>query len=406
MANGSSLAVFPRRVLRTAAIVCRTAAIVCALGVAIGCVAQSPYKAQGGLVYEPSLVSGDRLFAEPIADAEIPWVRINEPSANMRKYVAATVGDIRAPTRRFNELFRNLAQDGFFKAVYTADSTLTAAETFMARGGNCLSYTNMFVALAREAGLDARYQIVAVPPSWDADAGFLIRYTHINVLVRNVSLNYRPGDDVIVDFNDVHPDPDYPRKEVSDAYAESLFYANQSVNLLREKQHRESFAYLRRAIEIAPENEDLWINLGAFYATQEDYRSSIEAYEVALQIDPRNRAAYSGLARSHANLGDFEQATFYEDKVRRYREGNPYYHYALAQAAFEDADFEQSLRYIEAAIDLRGRTPRFHLFKGLVHQRLGDAEEAEESFKRAQRFGIDRRVKLQMVRAFAGVAAS
>ncbi len=399
MANGPSVAAFPRRILRAAA-------AVCVLGAAVGCAVQTPFMVQGGAVYEPSLITGERLFAEPIGEHEIPRVRVNEPSPNMRKYIAATVGGIRAPTRRFNELFRNLSQDGYFKAVYTADDTLTAAETFQARGGNCLSYTNMFVALAREAGLDARYQIVDVPPSWDADAGFLIRYTHINVIVEGVSLNYHPGDAVIVDFNDVHPDPDYPRKEVSDAYAESLFYANQSVNLLREGQYRKSFAFLRRALEIAPENVDLWINLGAFYATQSDFPSSAEAYEVALQIDPRSKAAFSGLARSYANAGDDERAAFYEEKVRQYREGNPYYHYALAQAAFEDADYERSLSYIETAIGLRARTPRFHLFKGLIEQRLGDSEAAEQSFRRAQRFGIDRRVKLQMVRAFSGVAAS
>ncbi|MEQ8859200.1 MAG: tetratricopeptide repeat protein [Pseudomonadales bacterium] len=399
MANVAMVSAVPRRALGAVA-------TVCAIVFAMGCAMQTPFKLQGDLLFEPSLISGERLFGEPLAVEELPRYDILEPSANMRKYVAATVGDIRSSSRRFRELFRNLSQDGYFKAVYSADTTLTAADAFQSRGGNCLSYTNMFLALAREAGLTAEYQIVDVPPSWDADSGFLIRYTHINVLVRGVSLDYRPGDSIVIDFNDVHPDPDYPQQVVSDAYAESLFYANQSVNLLRVQQYRESFAFLRRALEIAPENVDLWINLGAFYATREDFQSSIDAYDVALQIDPRNKAAFAGLARSYANAGDFEQAAFYEDKVRRYRERNPYYHYALAQAAFADDDFERSLGYIQAAIGLRFRTPRFHLFKGLVEQRLGRPEAAEESFRRAQRYGIDRRVKLDMLRSMSGVAAS
>ncbi|MDZ7670778.1 MAG: hypothetical protein U5Q16_15630 [Gammaproteobacteria bacterium] len=141
-----------------------------------------------------------------------------------------------------------------------------------------------------------------MPASWDADSGFLIRYTHINVVVQGVRLDKQPSQSVIVDFNAVHPEGDFSQRIVSDEYAESLYYANKSVNLLRADRLRQGFAYLRRALEIAPENADLWVNLGAFYATLEDYESSIEAYQVARQIDPRNKSAVAGMARSYAML--------------------------------------------------------------------------------------------------------
>jgi Flp pilus assembly protein TadD len=206
---------------------------------------------------------------------------------------------------------------------------------------------------------------------------------------------------VIVDFNIVHPDPDYPRKAVSDEYAESLFYANQSVTLMRDKRPRQSFAHLRRAIEVAPHNVDLWINLGAFYAIERDFDSSIEAYEVALQLEPRSKAAFSGLARSYSNAGNEEMAAVYQEKVRNYRERNPYYYYALAQGAYEVADYESSLDYINAALQLKRRTARFHLLKGLVEHRLGDVDAARDSMQRAQRYGLDRSVKLDLLRSLA-----
>jgi Flp pilus assembly protein TadD len=400
MWNIATVLATPRtRRIRAAAMICFTLAIG-------GCALQSPFRLTGQLDYDESLVSGERLFAAPVPADELPNVAINEPSEAMLDYVANTVRERRLASQKVRDLFSGLDKDGYFKSVYSANRTLTAAETFEARGGNCLSYTNMFVSLARAAGLDARYQVVDVPPSWDADAGFLIRYTHINVLVRNINLEARPGHEVIVDFNIVHPDPDYPRREVSDEYAESLFYANQSVTLMRDKQPRESFSYLRRAIEIAPENIDLWINLGAFYATQGDFGSSLEAYDVALQLDPRNKAAFSGLARSYANVGNLEMAAVYEEKVRNYRQRNPYYHYALAQSAYEDADFESSLGYINTAIDLRRRTAQFHLLKGLVQQQLGDTEAARDSLRRAERYGLDRSVKLDLLRSLAGVNSS
>lgn len=371
-----------------------------------GCALHAPFR--GDLDYKPSLISGERLFDEPLASNELPRVSIAEPSEAMREYVETTVGTTRQMSSRFMKLFAGLSEDGYFEAVYSANTTRTAAETFESKGGNCLAYTNMFIALARLADLNASYQIVDTPASWDADSGFIIRYTHINVLLRGVHLDDQPGnaDGVIVDFNDIRPDVDYRRRVVSDEYAESLFYANKSVNLLRTNQVRESFAYLRRALEVAPENVDLWINLGAFYATQGDFDSAIEAYQVALQIDPRHKPAYSGLARSYSNKGDFEQAAYYEERVRNYRVRNPYYHYALAQAAFEEAEFEESLEYINTAIGLKRRIPRFHLFKGLVELQLGESEAAESSFLKAQRYGLDRNVKLDMLRTMATVTSS
>jgi tetratricopeptide (TPR) repeat protein len=342
------------------------------------------------LDYPDWLLSGVRLYHDPIdLDAEVPKLDPTDPSDAMRAYVEALMVEGAPVSRRFRLLINGLARDGYFRTAYSAHQTLTAAETFEKMGGNCLSYTNMFIALAREAGLDAVYQVVDVPPAWDADAGFLIRYTHINVLIRNVRLDRAAEPATIVDFNEVQPAAEYPRRAVSDDYAKALYYANHSVALLRAGESRASFGHLRRAIETDPTNVDLWINLGAFYSVADDPGAAIEAYQVALQLDRNSKAAFSGLARNHASLGNVEPAARYQEKVRKYRETNAYYHFAMAQAAFDDADFEGSLEYINAAIDLKRRSPRFHLLKGLVQQKLGDHNAAAESFRRARRHGLD-----------------
>jgi Flp pilus assembly protein TadD len=364
-----------------------------------GCASTWYYDQDAELQYPDWLLSGERLFDAPVPAAAGPGMAIAEPSPEMRAYVASLVGAVRAPAGRFRALFGGLVRDGYFHSVYSANQTLTAAETFVERGGNCLSYTNMFIALAREAGLQASYQIVDVPPSWDADADFLIRYTHINVLLKNLRLEPGAQPQVIVDFNVVHPEDDYRRREVSDAYADGLFHANISISLLRDGLVKESFAHLRRALEIAPSNLDLWINLGAFYANQGDYEGAMAAYQVALQLNPNSRPAFSGLARSYANAGNEAQAAFYEQKVRNYRETNPYYHFAMAQAAYERSQFEESLAYVNAAIGLKRRAPKFYLLRALVEHQLGQPEAAAASLRRAQRFGLEQGDKAELLRS-------
>jgi transglutaminase-like putative cysteine protease len=76
-------------------------------------------------------------------------------------------------------------------AVFSKDSfgleydkaTRTAAETFRARRGNCLSFTFMFVLLARGVGLDARFQEVEIPPEWTFAKDTYILNRHINIHV-------------------------------------------------------------------------------------------------------------------------------------------------------------------------------------------------------------------------------
>ena len=122
-----------------------------------------------------ALLVGDVIFGEPVSVNEVPDVELLGVSDEMRAFIAEEVGTVRVPTVKFRRMFRGLHRDGYFAANYIADSTRTAADTFHHKSGNCLSYTSMFIALAREAGLDARFQLVQVPPNWDADSGYQFR---------------------------------------------------------------------------------------------------------------------------------------------------------------------------------------------------------------------------------------
>ncbi len=348
-----------------------------------------------------ALLVGDRIFGEPVEMDEVPDVDLLGVSEEMRAFIAEEVGTVRVPAVKFRRMFRGLTRGGYFEGNYIADSTRTAAETFHHRSGNCLSYTSMFIALAREAGLDARFQLVQVPPNWDADSGYLIRYTHVNLVLRGFMYDARTGKEFSVDFNDVLPDPDYPTEIISDETATSLFYANRSIFHLRSGEMRPAFAYLKKAINIAPDNADLWINLGAFYAKQDAFDQALASYEVALMLEPGNRGAISGLGRTHDVLGNRAEADRYNDQVRRYRQRNPYYHFAIAQTEFDRAHYDKALDAINTAIELKFRNGRFHFLKGLAEYKLGDLKSAQDSFQRASRFGNYRDLKQRYVSGFA-----
>ena len=76
---------------------------------------------------------------------------------------------------RSKQLIQAIMGDDHFRLIYD-ESTRTADERFRDRRGNCLSLTNLFVAMARHLGIDARYQEVEIPPDWSlAGQSFLLR---------------------------------------------------------------------------------------------------------------------------------------------------------------------------------------------------------------------------------------
>ena len=129
------------------------------------------------------LLNGAALFGEPVQVSESTALDPLQINDEMRAFV----GDItraKPQTARYRKLIAKLERHGYYDESYDPTLTSSASETFASKKGNCLSYTNMFVALARVANLDARYQLVHMRfPSWDVQGRLLIKNNHINVFV-------------------------------------------------------------------------------------------------------------------------------------------------------------------------------------------------------------------------------
>ena len=69
----------------------------------------------------------------------------------------------------------------------TTHITLTASEAFHTRRGNCLTFSNMFVAMARYAGLNAWYREVEIDPEWNSREDTLLVSLHVNAAARTAA---------------------------------------------------------------------------------------------------------------------------------------------------------------------------------------------------------------------------
>ena len=81
-----------------------------------------------GLDYDPRLITGETVFAEPVAPSELVSVDILATNSDMRAFVADAVGDVRNSSVKFKRLMRALVEAGYFNgSYYQPGLTLTSS---------------------------------------------------------------------------------------------------------------------------------------------------------------------------------------------------------------------------------------------------------------------------------------
>jgi Flp pilus assembly protein TadD len=355
----------------------RNTVIIAAASLAMAC-AGPGRRGEDGSVSETALLSGEPIFGRTIETASIRDPGMFELDDEMRAFVAENVDDSRANRERMRRLLSAMIESGLMSLDYDDAKTKTARQTFHDRVGNCMSFTALFVALAREADLEVTFQTVEVPPIWYADSDLVILNNHVNAMVKQ---NF--GSRVVVDFNVSELKGDYETREVSDEYALALYYNNLAMDALRHGNIEQSFRLLKKSIETYPDIAGNWANLGVIYSRNGEDDYAIAAYHKALDLDRRHRPSLTNLASIYKSRGDNERAEYYARQVRRYQDQNPYYHYYHALAAYNNGDLETAGEQLERAIELKHTEHRFYQLQGLIAERHGDRKMALESFEQA-----------------------
>jgi Flp pilus assembly protein TadD len=343
---------------------------------ALGC-ASAPLRREGvGITLDALLAGVPPGEAEPsalVADAQVLAV-----SPGMQDFLSEHVAHGADRVTRLRQLVSAIISGGSFRLQYD-ERTRTAAGTFQARKGNCLSFSSMFVALARQAGLSASYQEVDVPPDWSLDNETFVLNRHVNVL-----LDLGKEGEHVVDFNMDDFRTSYDRRAISDARALAHFYNNLAVEQMQAGDAVSALQYFRRAVGHDARFSPAWTNLGILYwrKGRADYAEA--AYLQALQADGRDLVAMSNLASLYERGGDQERAALFRSRVRDHRQRNPYYRFQLARQAFLAEDYEQAIGHLEYAIRQRKNEDQFYSLLGLAYMKKGDERAARRWLARAE----------------------
>jgi Flp pilus assembly protein TadD len=322
--------------------------------------------------------------AKPIPQ-QAQFLAVND---EMERFLAAHVSPRAGADVRLRQLTDAIMNPRTFGLQYDT-VTRTASETFRTRRGNCLSFSTMFVALARRAGLDADFQEVDVPPSWTLSNDTFVLNQHVNVHV-DIGLHGRR----VVDFNIADFRSSYDMRMISDARALAHFYNNVGVERMQAGDAASALVCFRKAVTEGDERfAAAWTNLGTLYSRYGDRVLAEAAYLEALAADHDDLVVMSNLARLYELNGDPARAAAFEKKVAEHRNLNPYYRYQLARQAYAAHRYDEAIGHLKYAVRKVRRERRFYALLGLAYLEKGDGRTARRWAALSERMGAADAVK-------------
>ena len=302
-------------------------------------------------------------------------------SDEMREFLDDNVGKRAGLSVKVKQLAHAIFNENEFGLRYD-EVTRTAAETFKARRGNCLSFTFMFVTMARGVGLDARFQEVEVPPQWTFANETYILNRHVNIHVDQGRLAPKAVDFNIADFK-----ADYDTRIISDQRALAHFFNNMGAELMQHGDVPGAFYAIRKAIT---ENDrsfaPAWDSLGTLYGRMGLFYHAEASFLQALEIDRSDLTAMANLTALYDRLGEPKLASRYRNKVTTHRMRNPYYRFQLARTAYHLEDYDLAINHLKYAVQKGRNDDRFCALLGLVYLQLGDEKKSRRWMARAEKY--------------------
>ncbi|MCU0290959.1 MAG: tetratricopeptide repeat protein [Thermoanaerobaculaceae bacterium] len=352
--------------------------LACVLVTAAACTTAREDVARKAITADELLAGGPLAVAgsQPTLVAEEEVLAL---TPEMRAFLDAHVDRKGGGKTKLHQLVSAMVEADSFGLEYD-EITRTASQTFRDRRGNCLSFSNLFVAMARDVGLDVEFQEVDIPPDWTFDKDTFVLNRHINIFVGLGSMPPR-----VVDFNIGDFKSTYDMWKVSDRRARAHFYNNIGVERMQAGDTAVALACFRKAIA---DNDagfsPAWTNLGTLYLRNGHPAHAEAAFLKALEASPTDLVAMSNLARLYERQGDRERAEAFQKRVTEHRRRNPYYRYKLALQAYRAQDYDSAIDHLKYAIGKRVNEDQFYYLLGLCYLRKGDQRAAGRWLARAE----------------------
>ena len=332
--------------------------------------------------------------APPPAPADVLAI----PAALKQQFREQVIDPTRLPNARLERMVDFLFSPQGLGMTYDAAANHTVAQAYATRKANCMSFTLLTVALAREAGLEAYGQQIEETLAWRRDQDTLYRTQHVNAGVRIRGRRLT----IDVAWNEVITRR--PPQPIGDERLVAHYYNNRAAELLEHGAVQDALRHAGMALQLDPGYATSWSNAGVMHLRNGDPARAQQAYRQALALDPDHPGALFNLVAFHQRAGEQDAVRPLQARLDAVQARDPFHHFLLATGFERDGDLQRAVRHYRQAIALHDGEHRFHFGLARAYFLLGDSRRAGRSLARARELsqGDTRRLyqaKLDVLRA-------
>jgi tetratricopeptide (TPR) repeat protein len=319
-----------------------------------------------------------------IDEAYAEGVHLEPPlrlSPQLRSLLRDKVGYAGTEKSRLLKVVRFVADSDGLGFQYQTQSSLTAEKAYAARRGDCMSYANLLVALARTLDVPVRYvRITQLPVTWEAGGRFF-ESSHMAVaLGRDASWEQA----VIVDFGNVHTSAwrFSLYDDVPDAEAFVLFQNNVAVQKLLAGDVSGAEHILRFFQDHAPGVPEIANNLSLVLLQTGKDREAMDLLHAAVERFPRFRPLFANAVQAARRLGDEAMATALEQRGRELLEEEPAWNFNEGMRSYHARAYSTAALRFEKALSADPDNVRLLAWSARAHLAAGNLRRGLEQVER------------------------
>jgi tetratricopeptide (TPR) repeat protein len=284
---------------------------------------------------------------------------------------------------------------------YRNRPTLTAEQAFHQRAGNCVTLVNLFIALARAAGLEAFPVEVEDLVVFSREGSTVVRSTHV---IGGLALGGQEhaGYMWTVDFLPGERKAYRKMFRISDRRHSALHYNSVAVEAMFDDDLAGAERLFEQALEFDRGTIEAWSNSAVLARRQGDLDTAFSRLEKALALDRGFMPALTNMASFHRLAGRPELARRYEQKALEAKLQNPYFLLDQALRHLQREEIDQAYELAQRARRADTGVPEVYLLLGRIDLARDRTARAERNFATARaksqelspayRHGVDRKI--------------
>ena len=327
----------------------------------------------------------DAAFAPPRAPIDTDGLFTLSPE--MRRHLHST--QFRALVREHGQtygLMHALYDPRELQLDYDATRTGTAAETYAARKGNCLSLVIMTAAFARAMNMNVRFQEVPLEDTWSREHGIYLVSSHVNLSLapNGPTSSYDSAAALTVDFVKLPPDASQRVRPLDEDGIVARYMNNRAAEELVQGHADEAYWWARGALLKKPSLTAAYNTLAVIYQRNGQPRLAEQVYRTALAFDPDSLIMLQNLVPVLSANGKAGEAAVLAQRIARLNPEPPYHYFDQGMTAYHAGDYAQARTLFAREVARAPYNDEFHFWLGVTNFQLGELHTAEQQLALAR----------------------